>query len=182
MTSTGTRTPYLIIVVLNADTAFTQSNRALYIFYFIYIHAIYVCTYLTYWISGQGAGVHQLYTGRLNQHGYRDILDNTLQASRELFGVDELWTFKSTCSLAENTRKNGTEPSGIDAKMGACLLQGKRWPYQVLKAVKIEFYASIILFRSFYIVFLYVFFQNKCLFFNKKCIFEKLLPKICNKT
>ncbi len=45
-------------------------------------------------ISGQGAGVHQLYTGRLNQHGYRDILDNTLQASRELFGADELWTFQ----------------------------------------------------------------------------------------
>jgi hypothetical protein len=45
-------------------------------------------------ISGKGAGCHQIYTGRLDQYGYRDILDNTLQASRDLFEADEAWTFQ----------------------------------------------------------------------------------------
>ncbi len=45
-------------------------------------------------ISGKGAGCHQIYTGRLDQYGYRDILDNTLQASRDLFEADETWTFQ----------------------------------------------------------------------------------------
>ena len=44
------------------------------------------------------------YTGRLNQHGYRDILDNTLQACRELFGADELWTFQQDSAPCHTAR------------------------------------------------------------------------------
>jgi transposase len=45
-------------------------------------------------ISGSGVGCHEIYEGRLNQYRYRDILENALAASRDLFEADQDWLFQ----------------------------------------------------------------------------------------
>ncbi len=45
------------------------------------------------------------YTGRLDQYGYRDILDNTLQKSRDLFKADGAWKFQQDNAPSHTARK-----------------------------------------------------------------------------
>jgi transposase len=46
-------------------------------------------------ISGHGSGVCQVYSGRMNQHNYKDVLENNLIPSIEVFySPDDPWIFQ----------------------------------------------------------------------------------------
>ena len=45
-------------------------------------------------IIGSGVGGYKIYGGRLNQYGYRDISENLLIPSRDLFQADQNWLFQ----------------------------------------------------------------------------------------
>ena len=45
-------------------------------------------------ISGSGVGCHKIYERRLNKHGYRDILENFLIPSGDIFQADQNWLFQ----------------------------------------------------------------------------------------
>ena len=45
-------------------------------------------------ISGSGVGGHKIYERILSQYGYRDILENLLIPSRNIFQADQNWLFQ----------------------------------------------------------------------------------------
>ena len=45
-------------------------------------------------ISGSGVGCHKIYERRLNQYGYREILESSFIPSRDIFQADQNWLFQ----------------------------------------------------------------------------------------
>ena len=53
-------------------------------------------------ISGSGVGCHKIYERRLNQYGYRDILESSLIPSRDIFQADQNWLFQQDLNPIKN--------------------------------------------------------------------------------